>query len=98
MLVALQTLPGWPAVPNPSVLRTLAILVGLPLLVTLIIVALVKLSVAKTDVPGTGEALWLRGDQPEAVAGGARAPAIEPRRAAENQQPGAEQGGASARW
>jgi len=98
MLVPFQTLPGWPTVPNPSVLRLLAIFVGFPLVVTAIIVAIVKLLPERNVVPGSGGALWLRGDQPDAVSGSDRSPAIEARRAASEPEPGAERGGARARW
>lgn len=37
MLVPWETLAGWPAAPNPSVLHFLLLLVGVPLLLTLII-------------------------------------------------------------
>lgn len=37
MLVPLETLPGWPAAPNPTPLHALLLLVGVPLVVILII-------------------------------------------------------------
>ena len=37
MLVPLETLSGWPAVPNPSVLQFLLLLVGVPLVLGLLI-------------------------------------------------------------
>jgi hypothetical protein len=37
MLVPLETLSGWPAVPNPSVLNFLALLIGVPLVLGLVI-------------------------------------------------------------
>lgn len=37
MLVPLETLPGWPAAPEPSVLQLLLVLAGIPLIITLII-------------------------------------------------------------
>jgi hypothetical protein len=98
MLVPFQTLPGWPTVPDPSVLNMLAIFVGFPLVVTAIIVAIAKLRPAKNVVPGSGGALWLRGDQPEPMSGSDQSPAIEARRAATAPEPGAERGGARARW
>ena len=36
MLVPLETLPGWPKVPNPSALETLGLLIGLPLVVIIV--------------------------------------------------------------
>jgi hypothetical protein len=37
MLVPLETLPGWPAAPDPSLLQFLGLLVGVPLVVGLLI-------------------------------------------------------------
>ena len=37
MLVPLETLPGWPAAPNPSVLQFLGLLIGVPLVLALLI-------------------------------------------------------------
>lgn len=39
MLVPLETLPGWPAAPNPSVLHWLGLVIGLPLVIAVIIAA-----------------------------------------------------------
>ena len=46
MLVPLETLSGWPQVQNPPILQTLLLLVGIPLLVFIIVVALVKVGAA----------------------------------------------------
>ena len=40
MLVPLETLPGWPAAPEPSVLQLLALLVGAPLIIGLVVAGL----------------------------------------------------------
>lgn len=37
MLVPLETLPGWPAAPEPSALQLLLLLVGAPLLIGLVV-------------------------------------------------------------
>jgi hypothetical protein len=37
MLVPLETLSGWPAAPDPSVLHFLALLIGVPLVIGLLI-------------------------------------------------------------
>jgi hypothetical protein len=37
MLVPLETLSGWPAAPNPSVLHFLVLLIGVPLVLGLVI-------------------------------------------------------------
>lgn len=37
MLVPLETLSGWPAAPNPSVLHFLGLLIGVPLVLGLVI-------------------------------------------------------------
>jgi hypothetical protein len=98
MLVPLETLPGWPEAPAPSVLGTLALLVGFPALVSLIIVGIAKLRRPRSSPDQTGEPLWLRGEEPAGVAGTSGVPAIEARRAADSGGEGSERGGASARW
>ncbi len=40
-LLPLETLPGWPEAPNPSVVDALYILVGVPGAISLVILALV---------------------------------------------------------
>jgi hypothetical protein len=46
MLVPLETLSGWPQAPNPSILASLAIFVGFPVLVFIIVVAIAKIGTA----------------------------------------------------
>ena len=43
MLVPLETLSGWPQVPSPPILLSLAIFVGFPVLVFLIVIAINKI-------------------------------------------------------
>ena len=63
MLVPLETLSGWPQVPNPTVLASLAIFVGFPLLVFLIVVAISKIATAshagRDDVIQASDPLWV---------------------------------------
>jgi hypothetical protein len=44
MLVPLDTLSGWPQVQNPTVLQSLLLLVGFPVLVFLIVIAINKIT------------------------------------------------------
>lgn len=37
MLVPLETLPGWPPAPNPALLVSIGLLIGLPLVIGLVI-------------------------------------------------------------
>lgn len=39
MLMPLETLPGWPAAPDPSVLQILGLLLGVPLVLAVVISA-----------------------------------------------------------
>lgn len=113
MLMPLQTLDGWPQVPEVSVLASLGIFVGFPLAVFVIVFAIAKLRPAKPapGAPGSGQPLWVSGSN-TAVPGAQHAaveagqPAADPnasrspRRAAGESSPGEQPkpGGASARW
>jgi hypothetical protein len=103
MVVPLQTLPGWPTVPTPSVLGMLALFVGFPVVVWLIVTALVKLRARRrvATTPATtasADPLWLRGEDPAAAPTVEGVRATEARRAIESTAEGTERGGASARW
>jgi hypothetical protein len=43
MLVPLETLSGWPQVENPSALQVLGLLVGIPLLIAIIVIAITEI-------------------------------------------------------
>jgi hypothetical protein len=78
MLVPLETLPGWPAAPPVSVVRTLLLLVGIPLLMFLIVLGISALRPAKSayDSMQEREAFWVGSGAPEAITerpGGRRA-------------------------
>ena len=63
MLVPLETLSGWPQVPNPTILASLAIFVGFPVLVFIIVVATVKIGAAahagSSDDIHANDPLWV---------------------------------------
>jgi hypothetical protein len=44
MLVPLETFSGWPQVANPSPLQSLGLLIGIPLLIAVIVIALIELA------------------------------------------------------
>lgn len=98
MLVPLDTLAGWPVAQEPTVLQSLGLLVGAPLLVTVIVYAIAKigttLQAKRGDAPPVaGDSVWVGGRQ----AGG------EVEAAPELHGVGAEDtenspGGAGARW
>jgi hypothetical protein len=101
MLLPLQTLAGWPASPDPSLLQVLGLLVGFPVLAIVIISVLVKASSLASSSRGSAstytEPTWVGGGQ-HALDGDQRSTpaAIE---AATAQEPAAaDQGGASVRW
>jgi hypothetical protein len=64
MLVPLETLSGWPQVPEPTTLQVLILLVGFPLLVFIIVVAINKIvqsiHAARGDDFHTSDPFWVR--------------------------------------
>jgi hypothetical protein len=100
MVVPLETLAGWPPAPPPTVLQTLGLLIGIPLLVFLVVIAISKIVTNIHASRGTGlppiETMWV---------GGKHGPVdIEPTpdeaRALESGPPQTadQTGGAGARW
>ena len=63
MLVPLETLSGWPQVTNPTVLQVLALLVGFPLLVFFIVLAINKIATSIHTARGhdirASDPLWV---------------------------------------
>jgi hypothetical protein len=97
MLLPLDTLSGWPAAKDPTVLQTLGLLVGAPLAVALVVFAIAKIGTtvqrSRGDAPPAAESVWVGGRE----AGG------EIEAAPELHGVGAEDdettpGGAGARW
>jgi hypothetical protein len=81
MLVPLETLSGWPPVPDPSVLAVLGVLVGFPLVVFIIVIAISKIATSMHESRGddlhANDPLWL-GDHESAELEAATAnPGIE---------------------
>ena len=97
MLLPLDTLAGWPAAKPPTVLESLGLLVGAPLLVAIIVFAIAKVGTSiqatRGDAAPVADSVWVGGRQ----AGG------EIEAAPELHGVGAEDddstpGGAGARW
>jgi hypothetical protein len=69
MLVPLETLPGWPEAPSPSLLEVLGLLVGAPLLVIAIIAVLTRVHHATKGNMGTpavaNQPIWVNGERVE---------------------------------
>lgn len=69
MLVPLETLPGWPEAPSPSLLEVLGLLVGAPLLVIAIIAVLTRVHHAVKGNMGTpavaNQPIWVNGERVE---------------------------------
>ena len=63
----LETLSGWPQVPNPSILQVLGLLIGIPLLVFIVVVAISKIGTAahagRGDSVEASDPLWVGGSQ-----------------------------------
>jgi hypothetical protein len=68
MLVPLETLSGWPQVTNPTTLQVLLLLVGFPLLVFIIVVAISKIATsihaARGDDIHANDPLWVGDHEP----------------------------------
>lgn len=93
MLMPLETLPGWPAAPDPSILQALGLLIGAPLVLGLLIAAGTYLSATRElnrFGPPVNPARAYAGEQ--SLQGGEGAAAIEAPAA------DAGTGGTSARW
>ena len=96
MLVPFDTLAGWPAAQEPTVLQTLGLLVGAPLLVTIVVFGIAKIGTTvqagRGETPPVADSVWVGGRQ----AGG------EIEATPEQHGVGAEDdkapGGAGARW
>jgi hypothetical protein len=97
MLVPLDTLAGWPAAQEPTILQTLALLVGFPVVAMVIAFAIAKIGTSvqasRGDSAPVADSVWVGGRQ----AGG------EIEAAPEMHGVGAEDddktpGGAGARW
>jgi hypothetical protein len=96
MLVPLETLPGWPAAPNPTPLQVLGLLAGLPLLTIVIVFVIAKIgnmvqAGRGTDVQVT-DPLWVGGRE---VEGNEDTVAIE---TGQQESQESDVGGAGARW
>ncbi len=74
MLVPLQTLSGWPAAPNPTVLETLGLLVGLPLVVIVIAFAVARagnmIKAGRAGDRQVADAIWVGGRRNAGALGG----------------------------
>jgi hypothetical protein len=81
MLVPLETLSGWPQVPNPTVLASLAIFVGFPLLVFIIVVAISKIATTahagRGDIIEDSDPLWVGEHASGELAAASANPGIE---------------------
>ena len=67
MVVPLDTLSGWPAAQEPSILQTLGLLVGLPALVFVIAFAVAKIGTSaqasRGDAAPVADSVWVGGRQ-----------------------------------
>jgi hypothetical protein len=110
MLVPLETLPGWPNVQEPSVLKVLGLLVGAPLVVILVVAAIARIHHAVKGNVGTpavmNQPVWVNGRRIESASEAARSDEDRESIAAGHQaitergerQSEDDKGGAGARW
>lgn len=100
MVVPLDTLAGWPAAQPPTVLQSLGLLIGIPLLIIIIAFAVAKIGNNIHASRGTGlppvETLWVGGKEGpvDIEAGPDEARALE----SGSFEAADQTGGAGARW
>jgi hypothetical protein len=67
MLVPLETLSGWPQVENPTPLQVLGLLVGIPLLIAIIVIAIIEIGAraraGRDDIIEASDPLWVGAHQ-----------------------------------
>jgi hypothetical protein len=63
MVVPLETFSGWPQVTNPTPLQSLTLLIGIPLLISVIVIALVEIGARararRGDIAQANDPLWV---------------------------------------
>jgi hypothetical protein len=63
MLVPLETLSGWPQVSNPTPLESLILLIGIPLLIAMIVIAIIEIGARararRGDITEASDPLWV---------------------------------------
>ena len=108
----LETLSGWPQVENPSPLFFLTLLIGFPLLVFIIVIAINKIVTSAHARSGhdvhTNDPLWVGAHQPAEVEAAGANPGVEAgdqvaevttgEGDVEGDDTGEHVGGAGARW
>ena len=109
----LETLSGWPQAPNPTILQSLALLVGIPLLIAIVVIAMIEIGArarrGREDPALTSDPLWVGAqesaqiepvsDSQEAkTTDQAAAEVTAGERNAEGDDAGEHVGGAGARW
>jgi hypothetical protein len=81
MLMPLETLSGWPQVQDPSILATLAVFVGFPVLVFLIVIAISKIATSMHESRGedihASDPLWVGDHEPGELEAAAANPGVE---------------------
>jgi hypothetical protein len=112
MLVPLETFSGWPQVANPSLLQSLGLLIGIPLLIAVIVIALIELRARararRGDDPQASDPLWVGAresaevepvsDDGTITSDQATREAISAQENVEGGDTGEHVGGAGARW
>src|SRR5512132_2675274 len=63
MLVPLETLSGWPQVSDPTPLQSLILLIGIPLLIAVIVIAVIEIGARararRGDITEASDPLWV---------------------------------------
>jgi hypothetical protein len=111
MLVPLETFSGWPQVPNPTPLQTLTLLIGIPLLIAIIVIAIIEIGAraraGREDAIQASDPLWVGAHESAELEAGTGNPGAEVGDQAaestagvnvEGDDTGEHVGGAGARW
>jgi|SRR5215211_4353005 hypothetical protein len=112
MLVPLETFSGWPRVDDPSVLASLTVFFGIPILIAVIVIALIEVGARARSRRGdidTSDPLWVGAresaevepvsdDSGTVIGDQATADATTAEERAEGDDTGEHVGGAGARW
>jgi hypothetical protein len=63
MLVPLETLSGWPQVSDPTPLQSLILLIGIPLLIAVVVIAIIEIGARararRGDIAEASDPLWV---------------------------------------
>ena len=97
IVVPLDTLAGWPTAQEPTVLQSLGLLVGIPLLISIVVFAIAKIGTSvqasRGEAAPAADSVWVGGRQ-----GGGEIEATPEQHGVGAEDDDKAPGGAGARW